>query len=237
MLHAIGLQNPGAECLIKNYLSLLKEYEVPFIANIAGETLEEYALLAEKLSNSEGVAGLEVNISCPNIKKGGIHFGTDPEMAAEVVDKVKANADLPVIVKLSPNVTSITEIAKAVEQAGADALSLITTLLGMSIDVTRQNPFLGSVTGGLSGPAIRPVAVRAVWQVFKAVKLPILGMGGIATANDAPEVILAGARAVAVGTANFINPRATVEVIKGIERHLIENKINDINELVGAAHY
>jgi len=237
MLNAIGLQNPGAECMIKNYLPLLKEYDVPVIANIAGETLEEYALLAEKLSSSDGVAGLEVNISCPNVKKGGIHFGTSPEMAAEVVRKVKANACLPVIVKLSPNVTSIAEIAKAVEQAGADALSLINTLLGMAIDVTRQKPFLGSITGGLSGPAIRPVAVRAVWQVFKAVKLPIIGMGGIATAHDALEFILAGAHAVAVGTANFVNPQAAIEVLEGIERHLIEKKINDINELVGAAHY
>jgi dihydroorotate dehydrogenase (NAD+) catalytic subunit len=177
-----------------------------------------------------------VNISCPNVDKGGLQFGSDPVMAGEVTRAVKANTDLPVIVKLSPNVTSIVEVAEKVAAAGADSLSMINTLLGMAIDINTRRPVLGNILGGLSGPAVKPVALRAVWQVYREVKLPIIGMGGIMTATDAIEFILAGATAVAVGTANFVNPRATVEIASGIEEYLWENGIGDVNELVGQAH-
>lgn len=236
MLNAIGLQNPGVEHLAGEILPCLEQYNLPVIVNIAGETVEEYALVAEKLDRVAGVAGLEVNISCPNVKKGGMQFGSDPQMAAEVVRAVRTTTKLPLIAKLSPNVTSIVAVAVAVAEAGADALSLINTILGMAIDVKQRRPVLGAITGGLSGPAIRPVAVRMVWQVYKEVKLPILGMGGIMSAADALEFILAGATAVAVGTANFVNPRATLDVLEGIEAYLTENGVKDVNELVGAAH-
>ncbi|MFZ5592584.1 MAG: dihydroorotate dehydrogenase, partial [Bacillota bacterium] len=182
------------------------------------------------------VAGLEVNISCPNVKKGGLQFGSDPEMAAQVTRAVKDNTRLPVIVKLSPNVTSITELAQRVAAAGADALSLINTLLGMAIDIHTRRPVLGNVLGGLSGPAIKPVALRCVWQVYQAVRLPILGMGGISCARDVLEFIMAGASAVAIGTANFVNPRVSEEVLDGIREFMIAEGVKDIKELVGAAH-
>lgn len=236
ILNAIGLQNPGVEALVTKAMPYLRDYDVPVIVNIAGDTVEDYARLAARLNQVKGVAGLEVNISCPNVKKGGLQFGSDPDSAAEVTRAVKASTSLPVIVKLSPNVTSIAGVAEKVAAAGADALSLINTLLGMSIDIHRRKPVLGNVMGGLSGPAVRPVAVRAVWQVYRAVSLPIIGMGGITTTEDALEFILAGATAVAVGTANFINPRATVDIIEGLEKYLTANGIADINELVGAAH-
>ncbi|MEW5954095.1 MAG: dihydroorotate dehydrogenase [Bacillota bacterium] len=236
ILNAIGLQNPGVEALVTKAMPYLRDYDVPVIVNIAGDTVEDYARLAARLNQVKGVAGLEVNISCPNVKKGGLQFGSDPDSAAEVTRAVKASTSLPVIVKLSPNVTSIAGVAEKVAAAGADALSLINTLLGMSIDIHRRKPVLGNIMGGLSGPAVRPVAVRAVWQVYRAVSLPIIGMGGITTAEDALEFILAGATAVAVGTANFINPRATVDIIEGLEKYLTANGIADINELVGAAH-
>ncbi|MEG6617108.1 dihydroorotate dehydrogenase [Peptococcaceae bacterium 1198_IL3148] len=235
ILNSIGLQNPGVDYVLEHYVPYFKSLQVPVIVNISGDTVEDYGKVAEKLSVA-GVAGLEVNISCPNVKKGGMAFGSDPTMAAEVTAVVKAAANVPVIVKLSPNVTDITKVAEAVAVAGADALSLINTLLGMSIDIKTRRPVLGNIMGGLSGPAVKPVAVRAVWQVYNAVKLPIIGMGGISNADDALEFILAGASAVAVGTANFVNPRATLEIIDGIERYLVENGIDDISDLVGAAH-
>lgn len=236
MLNAIGLQNPGVDKVAGEIMPQLVHLRTPVIVNIAGDTVEDYALVARKLDGAPGVAGLEINISCPNVKKGGIQFGSDPRSAAEVTRAVKAATKLPVIVKLSPNVTDIVAMAAAVAEAGADALSMINTLLGMVIDVNRRKPGLGNITGGLSGPAVRPVAVRAVWQVYRAVKLPILGMGGIMTAEDALEFILAGATAVAVGTANFVNPRATIEIIEGIDSYLREHGFNDINQLTGLAH-
>ncbi|AEG60579.1 dihydroorotate dehydrogenase [Desulforamulus ruminis] len=236
ILNSIGLQNPGADQLIQKTAPYFAGLEIPVIVNIAGNTVEEYAQLAGKLDGVAGIAGLEVNISCPNVKKGGMAFGGDPFTAAEVTRAVKAATQLPVMVKLSPNVTDIGAIARAVEEAGADALSLINTLLGMAIDVRKRKPVLANVMGGLSGPAVKPVAVRAVWQVYRAVQLPIIGMGGICSWEDALEFILAGASAVAVGTANFINPRATLDVLEGIERYLLEQQIEDINELIGAAH-
>jgi dihydroorotate dehydrogenase (NAD+) catalytic subunit len=236
ILNAIGLQNPGVERFIAEALPYLSGYDLPVIVNIAGDTVEDYARLAGRLDRVPGVAGLEVNISCPNVKKGGLQFGSDPSAAAEVTRAVKGHTGLPVVVKLSPNVTDIVPVAEKVAGAGADALSMINTLVGMAIDIKNRRPLLGNVTGGLSGPAVKPVAVRAVWQVYREVPLPIIGMGGITTADDALEFILAGASAVAVGTAHFINPRATVEVLEGLEEYLAANGMADIRELVGAAH-
>ncbi|MDT3698246.1 MAG: dihydroorotate dehydrogenase [Thermincola sp.] len=235
MLNCIGLQNPGVDHFIEKSLPFLKEYDTPVIVNIAGNSLEDYAEVTRRLSGAKGVNALEVNISCPNVKQGGMVFGTSCVMAAEVIRVVKANTALPVIAKLSPNVTDVVEIARGVAEAGADALALINTLLGMKIDIHTRKPVLGNVMGGLSGPAIRPVAVRIVWQVAQAVKLPILGMGGITTADDAIEFILAGATAVAVGTANFVNPRATLDILAGIEQYMEKYGVKDINDLVGAA--
>ncbi len=235
MLNAIGLQNPGVDRLISDTLPYLKAYDTPVIVNIAGNSLEDYAEIAGRLDKAQGVAGLEVNISCPNVKKGGLQFGTVPEMAYEAIKAVRDNTKLPVIAKLSPNVTSITGMAEAVAKAGADAIALINTLLGMAIDIRTRKPILGNVVGGLSGPAVKPVAVRMVWQVAQAVNLPILGIGGIMTAEDAIEFILAGATAVAIGTANFVNPRATMDVAEGIENYCLDNGIEDITQLVGAA--
>lgn len=235
MLNAIGLQNPGVESFIQDYLPYLRTIGTPVIVNIAGNTVEDYAEVARRLDQAEGVAGLEVNISCPNVKKGGLQFGTDPAMASEVIRAVRASTTRPVIAKLSPNVTNIVLMAESVAEAGADALSLINTLLGMTIDVQTRKPVLANVVGGLSGPAVKPVAVRMVWQVAQAVDLPIIGMGGIMNATDALEFILAGATGVAVGTANFSNPRATMDVIDGLREYCRENGVSDINELVGWA--
>lgn len=236
VINAVGLQNPGVEALVRDILPRLARFDVPVIVSIAGETVDEYARLAGRLDGVPGIAALEVNISCPNVKAGGIAFGTEPAMTAAVVRQVRENTRLPVIAKLSPNVTDIRTIALAAAGAGADALSLINTLSAMVIDVERRRPLLGNVFGGLSGPAVRPVAVRAVWQVYQAVELPLIGMGGIMTARDALEFILAGARAVAVGTANLVNPGAAAAVAAGLEQYLTEQEIGDINELVGAAH-
>ncbi len=235
ILNAIGLQNPGVDSFIAESLPYLAEYDTPVIVNISGNSPEDYAELAKRLSNVPGVGALEVNISCPNVKQGGMIFGTDCFMAGEVIKVVRQNTALPVIAKLSPNVTNIVEIADAAAQAGADALALINTLLGMAIDIDKRKPILGNIVGGLSGPAIRPVAVRIIWQVAQAVPLPILGMGGIMTGEDAVEFILAGATAVAVGTANFVNPRATMDVLAGISQYMEKHGVQDINELVGAA--
>lgn len=232
MLNSIGLENPGVDAFLATILPQLKQYDVPVIANISGNTVEEYALMAKKLTVA-GVAGLEVNISCPNVKNGCLAFGVDPESAALVTRAVKNNTSLPVIVKLSPNVTDIVTVAKAVEAAGADAVSLINTLLGMAIDIHSWRPVLGNVVGGLSGPAVKPVALRMVWQVARAVTVPVIGMGGIMTAEDALEFMLAGAAAVSVGTASLVNPRAAADIAQGMQDYLLKKNLQHINDIVG----
>lgn len=232
MLNCIGLENPGSQTLVEEILPKLSQYNIPVIVNISGNTVEEYGELAAKLT-VQGVSGLELNISCPNVKQGGIAFGTDQNSATAVVKSVKANTSLPVIVKLSPNETDIVSMAKAVEDAGADAISLINTLLGMAIDIQNWRPVLGNTVGGLSGPAIKPVALRMVWQVAQAVSVPVIGMGGISTADDAIEFFLAGASAVSIGTANFVNPRATVDVAEGLEEYLSARGLEHIGQIVG----
>ena len=233
MLNAVGLQNIGVEAFISEKLPYLRKYNVAVIANIYGETYAEYSKVAGKLSSAKGVHALEVNVSCPNVKKGGLSFGADPKAAAEVTRRVKGETNLPVIVKLTPNVTDIAAIAQAVEKAGADAVSLINTLAGMSVDLKTRTPHLKNITGGLSGPAIKPVALRMVWQVVQRVSIPVIGIGGIMTAEDALEFLILGAKAVQIGTANFINPRATLNVIDGMQNYLVDNKIEDINDIIG----
>jgi len=233
LLNAIGLQNIGVKSFIDEKLPFLKDFSTEIIANIFGETLDEYAKVAEILTAAGGLSALEVNISCPNVKKGGIAFGSSPDMAAEVTRRVKEATDLPVIMKLSPNVTDIGLIAESVESAGADALSLINTLTGMSVDVERRKPHLYNVTGGLSGPAIKPVALRMVWQVVNRVHIPVIGLGGIMNARDALEFLIVGAKAVQIGTANFVDPCATMNVLDGIAQYLKENNLSDISELIG----
>ena len=232
MLNAVGLQNPGYDLFAKKRYSYLKKYDTNIIVNVCGRTTEDYIDVVEKLGH-EDVDMLEINISCPNVKHGGIAFGQDPKAVEAITKEVKKVAKQPVIMKLSPNVTDITEMAKAAEAGGADALSLINTLTGMQIDVERQKFVLANKTGGLSGPAIKPVAVRMVYQVANAVKVPIIGMGGIANAKDAMEFILAGATAVSVGTANFNNPHTTIDVIEGIEDYMKRHNVEDINSLIG----
>ena len=234
MLNAIGLQNVGIDAFIQEKLPFLRTVNTPVIVNLYGNTLEEYGELAEKLDKLPEVAGLEVNISCPNVKQGGIVFGTDPKAAYEVVSLVRESTIKPLIVKLSPNVTNVVEMANACVDAGADALSLINTLTGMAIDLKKRRPILANMTGGLSGPAIKPVALRMVWQVAQAVKVPIIGIGGIMTATDALEFMLAGATAVQVGTANFLDPSAAQTIAEGMETYLEENGIADVKELIGA---
>jgi len=237
ILNAIGLQNVGVEVLINKKLPYLQKFTTPVIINISGDTLEEYVELARKLGNisqEKGIAGLEINISCPNLRKGGIVWGSDAQLTYKVVNNIRKVTTLPLIVKLSPNVTDIKVIAHAAEEAGADVLSLINTLVGMAVDVSLRRPKLANISGGLSGPAVKPVALWMVWQVFQTVNIPIIGMGGIMKAEDALEFIIAGARAVSIGTANLVNPQAAIEIIKGIEAYLVENKIKDINELVGS---
>ncbi len=233
MLNAVGLENIGVRAFIAEKLPYLRRYDVAVIANIFGETLDEYVRVAEILNGVPGVDALEVNISCPNVKKGGIAFGADPRDAAVVTKRVKAVSDLPIIVKLTPNVTDITEIARSVEQAGADALSLINTIRGMSVDIDKRIPHLKNITGGLSGPAIKPVALRMVWEVARVVSVPVVGVGGISTASDALEFLIVGATAVQIGTANFVNPRATADVLEGMEHYLREKQIRDVNDLIG----
>ena len=232
MLNAIGLQNPGIDLFAKRDIPFLKQYDTKIIVNVCGKSTEDYLEVVERLGD-EPVDMLEINISCPNVKEGGIAFGQDPKAVEAITKAVKANAKQPVIMKLSPNVTDITEMAKAAEAGGADVLSLINTLTGMKIDIYKQDFALANKTGGLSGPAIKPVAVRMVYQVANAVKIPIIGMGGIQTAEDAMEFILAGATAVAVGTANFNNPYATEQVISGIEDYMRRMKVDDIRTLIG----
>ncbi|MDD7763879.1 MAG: dihydroorotate dehydrogenase [Selenomonadales bacterium] len=232
MMNCIGLENPGVEVLLTKTLPRLKQYGMNVIVNISGGTVDEYGELAAMLDVPE-VAAIELNVSCPNVKEGGIVFGTDPKAAAAVVKAAKAKTDKPVILKLSPNVTDIVTMAKAVEAAGADVISLINTLLGMEININTRKPTLGNITGGLSGPCIKPVALRMAWQVANAVKVPIIGMGGIASANDAIEFILAGASAVAVGTANFTDPAITMKICDGINDYLKANGIDNVSDLVG----
>jgi dihydroorotate dehydrogenase (NAD+) catalytic subunit len=233
MLNAVGVQNPGAKNFIENDMPFLKNLKAKKIINICGRTPEEYVAAAQDFSDIDGIDFLEINLSCPNIKHGGMAMGTDPRVVEEVTRAVKEQTKIPVIVKLSPNVTDIVSIAKGAESGGADALCLINTLLGMKIDIHKRKPILGNKVGGLSGPAIKPVAVRMVYQVSKAVKLPIIGTGGAATWEDAIEFIMAGATAVSVGTANFSNPRATMEMLDGIISFMEKNKIININQIRG----
>jgi len=235
LLNSIGLQNVGVEALVKEKAPMWATWQVPVIVNIAGESIDDYNSLAARLDRVAGVSGLEVNIGCPNVKSGGMEFGTDPRAAAAVTAAVKKASSLPVIVKLTPNVTSIVEIAEAVVDAGADALCLINTLKGMAIEVSTRKPSLGNICGGLSGPAIKPVALHMVYQVANRVKLPIVGCGGIMSAQDALEFIMAGASAVEVGTAQFVNPRALLDVLEGIEDFMRREGVKDISEIVGAA--
>lgn len=234
MLNAIGLQNVGIDDFIKFKLPFLREVNTPVIVNFFGNTLDEYGEVAARLADLPEVAGLELNISCPNVKQGGIVFGTDPKAAAEVVSLVRSRSKKPLIVKLTPNVTDITVIARAVEEAGADALCCINTITGMAVDIKTRKARLANKTGGLSGPAIRPIAVRMVHQVVQAVKIPVIGVGGIVRAADALEFLIVGAKAVQVGTANFVDPAAMLGIIEGIEQFCIEEGIGDIGELIGS---
>ena len=234
MLNAIGLQNVGVDGFISEKLPYLRGFNVPVIVNVCGKTVEEYLIVIEKLNAADGVAGVELNISCPNLDCGGMSFGVDATLAYQLVKEVRAITDLPLLVKLSPNVTDITVIARAVEDAGANALSAINTLLGMAINTETRTPELANITGGLSGPAIKPVALRLVWEVYKSVSIPIVGMGGIMNARDAVEFFIAGASAVAVGTANFVNPHASIEVVKGIRDYLQKADMKSVKDLVGS---
>ena len=235
MLNAIGLQNPGIDVFCKRDIPFLKQHDTKIMVNVCGHSTEEYLRVVERLAN-EPVDLLEINISCPNVKEGGIAFGQDPKAVETITREVKKVAAQPVVMKLSPNVTDITVMARAAEAGGADAVSLINTLTGMKIDVERQTFALANKTGGMSGPAVKPVAVRMVYQVAQSVNIPIIGMGGIATAEDALELILAGASAVSVGTANFINPYATVEIAEGIETYMKRHNIEKLTDLIGAVH-
>ena len=232
MLNAIGLQNPGIETFIERDIPFLNKYDTVKIVNVVGKTVEEYVDVVRAL-NGQPVDMLEINISCPNVKEGGIAFGQDPKAAAEVTKAVKEASEKPVIMKLSPNVTSIADMAKAVEEAGADAVSLINTLTGMKIDINRRAFVLANKTGGLSGPAIKPVALRMVYEAAHAVNIPVIGMGGIASASDAIEFIMAGATAVSVGTANFNNPEVTMEIVDGIRDYLEKNEIRSVKDIIG----
>ena len=234
MLNCIGLENPGVEVFLQETLPRLANYNMNVIVNISGSTVEEYGILAGML-DVPGVAAIELNVSCPNVKEGGIVFGTDPKAAAAVVQEAKDHTKKPVILKLSPNVTDIVTMAKAVEDAGADIISLINTLLGMEINIHTQKPTLGNVTGGLSGPCVKPVALRMVYQVAKAVSVPLIGMGGISCAEDAIEFLLAGASAVAVGTANFNDPIVTMKICDGINDYLAQRHLESVQDIIGAA--
>jgi dihydroorotate dehydrogenase (NAD+) catalytic subunit len=236
MLNAIGLQNIGIKRFIDEKLPFLRTYDTSVIVNFFGDSIDEYVSAAEMLSGAGGVHGLEMNISCPNKQASWCVFGTDPKVTFEVVSAVRKKTSLPLIVKLSPNVTDISVMARAAVEAGADALSLINTITGMAIDITSRRPKLANVTGGLSGPAIKPVAVRMVYEVFRAVKVPLIGMGGIMNADDAIEFLIAGASAIAVGTANFVDPRATIGIIDGIIDYMEREGIEDISSLTGTVH-
>lgn len=232
MLNAVGLQNPGMEVFIKEDIPFLRKYDTKIVVNVVGRTISDYCEVAERLQN-EDVDLLELNISCPNVKEGGVAFGISPQMAEQITSEVKKYAKQPLIVKLSPNVTDIAEIARAVEAGGADAISLINTLIGMKVDIHKRQPVIANKFAGLSGPAIKPVAVRMVYQVSKAVKLPIIGLGGIMTGEDAIEFLMVGATAIAVGTANLLNPRATMNILEELEIFMKSKKISDIKEIIG----
>ena len=232
MLNCIGLENPGVDYFLQTILPRISKYHMNVIVNISGGSAEEYGQLAERL-DVPGVAAIELNVSCPNVKDGGIIFGTDPKAAAKVVTQAKKHTKKPVILKLSPNVTDIAEMARAGEAAGADSLSLINTLMGMAIDIRTWRPVLGNITGGLSGPCVKPVALRMVWQASQAVRIPVIGMGGIMTAEDAVEFFLAGASAIAVGTANFCDPSVTKKIIRGLDAYLEQRNLSHISEIVG----
>jgi len=234
MLNAIGLANIGLEVFLKEKLPWLRELDTAVIVNIYGHTIEEYGLLAAALKGVDGISAIEVNVSCPNVECGGLAFGTDPDVTARVTEEVLQRTDKPVVVKLSPNVTDIRSIASAAERAGAHALSLINTLTGMAIDIETRKPKLANISGGLSGPAIRPVALYMVYQVVRCVRIPVIGMGGIMDHRDALQYLLAGAKAVQVGTANFVRPQATVEIIEGLKRYCTENRVSSIREIIGA---
>ncbi|MBC2716138.1 MAG: dihydroorotate dehydrogenase [Desulfobacteraceae bacterium] len=234
MLNAIGLENIGIEAFVNEKLSFLKNFSTPIFINIYGKTVDEYADLASRIDELDDVAGLEVNISCPNVKAGGIAFGVGCDAAAEVVESVRKRTSKPLMVKLSPNVTDIVEIAKSVEGAGADSISLINTITGMMIDIAKRRPVLANITGGLSGPAIKPVALRMVWQVAREVKIPVIGIGGIMNAEDAIAFLIAGATAVQVGTANFVNPRATIDIIEGIDSFMAKENLDQVGDLIGS---
>ena len=234
MLNSIGLQNPGVDHLIEGDIAWLATQDVPCIVNVSGHSVGEYQAVVERLEDCPHVHAYEINISCPNVDAGGMTFGCVPKKASEVIRACRNATKRPMIVKLTPNVTDITEIAKVAQEEGADAISLINTLLGMAIDAKRRKPVLARVVGGLSGPAVKPVALRMVWQCHQAVDVPILGMGGVTTGTDAVEFMLAGATAVAVGTANFMNPHATIDVVEGIEAYCEEQGVSDVNELIGA---
>lgn len=236
MLNAIGLQNPGVDKIIEREIPWLRRFDTKIIANVAGNTTEDYVRTAEKISRAEGVCAIELNISCPNVKEGGIAFGTNPAVAAQLTEAVKRVSAVPVYVKLSPNVTDITEIARAVESGGADGISMINTLLGMRLDLKTGRPVIANKTGGLSGAAVKPVAVRMIYQVYEAVKLPIIGMGGIRTAEDVLELMYAGASAVAVGTANFTDPFVCPNIIENLPKVMDKYGIENISDAVGKSH-
>ena len=235
VINSIGLANGGVDDFLNNILPEAKDYRTAIIVNISGDTTDDYGRMAEKLS-VPGVAALEVNISCPNVKHGGIAFGTVPDMAREVAAMVKNNTDLPVIMKLSPNVTNIAEMGAAVESGGADIISMINTLIGMAIDIKNRKPIIKNIMGGYSGPPIKPVALRMVYQVYKTVKIPIIGMGGIMNTEDAIEFIMAGASAVSVGTANFVDPYTPLNIIQGLNKYVEENGLSSYKEIIGAVH-
>lgn len=234
MLNAIGLQNPGIDVFCERDIPFLKKYDTRIIVNVCGKSIEDYLEVVERLGDEPAVAMLEINVSCPNVKEGAIAFGQKADALEKITSAIKAKAKQPIIMKLSPNVTDITEMAKAAESAGADAISLINTITGMKIDIHKRKFAIANKTGGVSGPAIKPIAVRMVYQAAHAVKIPVIGMGGIATADDAIEFLLAGASAVSVGAMNFVNPYATVEIVEGIEAYMKQYGIEDVNELVGA---
>jgi dihydroorotate dehydrogenase (NAD+) catalytic subunit len=236
LVNAIGLQGPGVSGFVESYLPFLRKFDVPVLINIWGRSLEEYGEVAAAFDGVEGVAGLELNISCPNIKEGGIAFGTDPAMAAEVIALTRSKTRLPLIPKLSPNVPNVSLFAKIAEDEGADAISLINTLPAMVIDIETRRPVLSNIVGGLSGPGIKPVAIKQVWEAARAVSIPVIGMGGITCARDAIEFLIAGATAVAVGTANFTEPTASVDVIQGIQQFLVDHDIADVRELIGSVN-
>jgi len=235
LLNAIGLQNPGVEYVIEHYAPIWAKWRTPVLVNIAGESIEDYAEMANRLDKVPGVAALEVNISCPNVAAGCLEFGATAEGAAAVTRAVKSATSLPVIVKLTPNTSDIVALAQAVENAGADAISLINTLRGMAIDIKKRKPILGNITGGLSGPAIKPIALAMVWRAAGAVKIPVIGGGGISTAADAIEFLMAGASAIEVGTAALVNPQAPQEIVKGIENYMLQWKMTELSQLIGAA--